>query len=55
MDKYFILRSYFLEIESLLAKHLIDVPIALENDNFKTAVQKRQPLKKLETILMEEF
>lgn len=55
MAKYFNLRSYFLDIESLCGKHLIDVPIALENDNFKTAVQKRQSLKKLETILMEEF
>ena len=49
------LRSYLLGIESLCGKHLIDVPIALENKNFKTAVQEHQPLEKLETILMEEF
>ena len=28
-------RSYLLGIESLCGKHLIDVPIALENKNFK--------------------
>tara|TARA_Y100001938_G_C7819309_1_gene295815 strand:- start:342 stop:509 length:168 start_codon:yes stop_codon:yes gene_type:complete len=55
MAKYFNLKSYLLEIESLCGKHLIDVSIALENDNFKSAVQKHKPLKKLETILMEEF
>jgi hypothetical protein len=49
------LRSYVLGIESLCGKHLIDVPIALENESFKTAVQEHQPLEKLETILMEEF
>ena len=49
------LRSYLLGIESLCGKHLIDVPLALENENFKTAVQEHQPLEKLETILMEEF
>jgi hypothetical protein len=48
-------RSYLLGIESLCGKHLIDVYIALENENFKTAVQEHQPLEKLETILMEEF
>ena len=48
------LRSYLLGIQSLCGKHLIDVPIALENENFKTAVQEQQPLEKLETILMEQ-
>ena len=49
------LRSYLLGIEILCGKHLIDVPIAVENESFKTAVQEHQPLEKLETILMEEF
>ena len=48
-------RSYLLGIESLCGKHLIDVPIALENENFKKAVQEHQSLEKLETILMDEF
>ena len=49
------LEFFWIEDLHLFGKHLIDVPIALENENFKTAVQEQQPLEKLETILMEEF